>query len=208
MKIYVACLASYNNGTLHGAWFDLEDYTDADDLYDAVNEQVLITSPYPNVEVDCPTCDGDGIHTSDPDDICSQCKGTGQVPSSEEWAIHDHEGFPYDAVDEYTSFSELYEIKKFYEEAETYLGRDYEEIVEAFLYCFGGGDMPSVEQIQDAYVGQYDSPEDFAEQFFNELGTVNEDSYLFRYIDWNGVWYGELQHDFTEHNDHYFRRNW
>lgn len=201
MKIYVACLASYNNGVLHGEWFDLDDYTDAQDLHKAVANQILVTSKFPNVEVTCPTCDGDGM-------TCAQCSGTGKVPSAEEWAIHDHEGFPSGTVGEYTSFSRLYEIKEFYEEAETKLGGDYEEIVEAFIYCFGGGDMPSIEQIEDAYVGQYDSPEDFAEQYFAELGTVNEDSYLFRYIDWNGVWNGELRYDYTEHNGHYFRSNW
>lgn len=179
MKIYVACLASYNNGVLHGSWFDLEDFTDAEDLMAAVRQDVLITSPYPNVEVECPSCGGDGIHTYDPDGICSQCKGSGEVPSAEEWAIHDHEGFPDDAVGEYTSFSKLYEIKEFYEEAEHQMGADYEEIVEAFITCFGGENLPSVEQIQDAYVGTHDSPADFAEQYFNDLGTVNEDSYLF-----------------------------
>jgi hypothetical protein len=32
-RIYVACLAAYNNGLLHGAWIDVED--DADAVRDA-----------------------------------------------------------------------------------------------------------------------------------------------------------------------------
>ena len=42
-RIYVACLAAYNNGILHGTWID------ADDDADAVNA-MLKTSPIPNAE--------------------------------------------------------------------------------------------------------------------------------------------------------------
>ncbi len=43
-RIYVASLADYNAGRLHGKWFDLDDFADAEELYDAVKEQVLDTS--------------------------------------------------------------------------------------------------------------------------------------------------------------------
>ena len=70
LRIYAACLASYNNGCLHGAWIDCEG-KDADDLRDEV-ATMLRASPYPNVMVE-----HDGK----------------QVASAEEWAIHDSEGF-------------------------------------------------------------------------------------------------------------------
>jgi len=69
-RIYVACLASYNNGVLHGSWIDCEG-KGADELQEAVNA-ILRTSRFPNVTVE---------HEGK------------QVPSAEEWAIHDHEGF-------------------------------------------------------------------------------------------------------------------
>lgn len=47
MRMYAACLASYNNGDLHGKWFDLEDYSDKDELLEAIAEKVLRTSPHP-----------------------------------------------------------------------------------------------------------------------------------------------------------------
>lgn len=50
MKMYAACLASYNNGTLHGEWFDLEDFDDKDELLAAIGAQVLLTSPTPGAE--------------------------------------------------------------------------------------------------------------------------------------------------------------
>jgi antirestriction protein len=46
-RIYVACLAAYNNGHLHGCWID------CDQDADAIKEQIqamLKTSPIPNAE--------------------------------------------------------------------------------------------------------------------------------------------------------------
>jgi len=42
IRIYVACLASYNNGILHGRWIDAT--LGADHIWDEI-EQVIITSP-------------------------------------------------------------------------------------------------------------------------------------------------------------------
>lgn len=48
LRIYVACLAAYNAGTLHGKWIDVEG-KDADDIYDEVKE-MLAASPEPGAE--------------------------------------------------------------------------------------------------------------------------------------------------------------
>jgi len=45
-KIYVACLAAYNNGILHGAWVNVEYY---DQVQDEINK-ILESSPIPNAE--------------------------------------------------------------------------------------------------------------------------------------------------------------
>jgi antirestriction protein len=47
--IYVACLASYNAGCLHGAWIDLEGDTDEDDIREAI-AWILATSPEAGAE--------------------------------------------------------------------------------------------------------------------------------------------------------------
>ncbi len=205
MRIYVACLASYNNGRHHGTWFDLDDYVDAEDLSKAVKEQVLITSPYPNVMVECIACGGDGINPNESDSICKTCHGTGEVPSAEEWAIHDHEGFPEGSVGEYTSFGKLYEIRERIEEAEEEFGDDGQEILEAFEYCFGTDDTP-IRTIRDAYRGKYGSGEEFMQEFAIETGQISEDSPFFNYIDWERVWKDDC--DFSEHNGHFFWSNW
>ena len=48
-RIYVACLASYTNGKLHGAWIDCEG-KDSEDLAEEIKTKVLDTSPEPNSE--------------------------------------------------------------------------------------------------------------------------------------------------------------
>ena len=42
--IYIACLASYNAGTLHGFWCDLTIATTAEDIQECI-DYVLATSP-------------------------------------------------------------------------------------------------------------------------------------------------------------------
>lgn len=46
-KIYVACLAAYNNAYLHGVWIDAD--SDINDIWDQVNA-MLKSSPVPNAE--------------------------------------------------------------------------------------------------------------------------------------------------------------
>lgn len=207
MRIYVACLASYNNGRHHGEWFDLDDYVDAEDLSEAVKEKVLLTSPYPNVMVECIACGGDGINPNESDSICKTCHGTGEVPSAEETAIHDHEGFPEGSVGEYTSFDKLYEIRERIAEAEEEFGDDGQEILEAFEHCFGTDDTP-ISTIREAYRGKYDSCAAFSEEFAIETGGIKDDSPYFSFIDWEHVWNGQDQLSFSEHNGHFFWSDW
>lgn len=46
-RIYVACLAAYNNGYLHGKWMSASN--DVDVMYDEVNK-ILASSPIPKAE--------------------------------------------------------------------------------------------------------------------------------------------------------------
>lgn len=47
-KIYVACLASYTNGILHGEWIDAAQ--DPEILMEEITEKVIETSPIPDAE--------------------------------------------------------------------------------------------------------------------------------------------------------------
>ena len=108
MQIYIACLASYNNGTLHGKWIDAT--SDVDEMQEDVNA-LLRSSKYPNVMVECPACGGVCRVGA-----CSTCKGSGEVPSAEEFAIHDFDGIPnigeycgLRAVADYVEFVEAHD---------------------------------------------------------------------------------------------------
>jgi antirestriction protein len=46
-RIYVACLAAYNNGRLHGTWIDIEG--DANTVYEEI-QAMLADSPIPGAE--------------------------------------------------------------------------------------------------------------------------------------------------------------
>jgi antirestriction protein len=107
-RVYAACLSSYNNGVLHGAWIDA---TQGEDEMEAAIAVMLLGSKYPNVTVMCLDCAGDGF--GDRNLVtgpwgcfaCPWCKGSGRRRSAEEWAIHDHEGLG--DVGEYTRLSEI-----------------------------------------------------------------------------------------------------
>jgi antirestriction protein len=251
-RIYVACLASYNNGVLHGQWIETEDL-DADDLFKEVQDKVLLTSHYPNVMVTCPDCEGDNtleeqldnaaetagfdIHMQRDNswvvekgigsmnyvgptridalkafqagenisvELCERCKGTGKLPSSEEYAIHDHEGFPRGLVGEYTPLSEIADL----EEKLGELNDDDE--IEAFMIYVNdlkSGDIKdvTVAQFREAYRGKWDSTKDFAEDWAVETGLIDDQHPMFSYIDWEHYWNGDLRHNgFYEENGHFF----
>lgn len=59
-RVWVGCLASYNNGVPHGDWFDVDSYADAEDFSGAVTKEVLETSPEPRAE-EFHICDHDGF---------------------------------------------------------------------------------------------------------------------------------------------------
>jgi len=49
-RIYVASLADYNAGRLVGAWIDLDEWLDADDIEEIIQAEVLANSKEPNAE--------------------------------------------------------------------------------------------------------------------------------------------------------------
>ncbi|WP_052071045.1 antirestriction protein ArdA [Rhodococcoides fascians] len=79
-RIYVACLAAYNNGTLHGEWITLEAGITADEIHEKITA-ILESSP-----------------EHDPH---------GLYGPAEEWAIHDHDNFGGYSVSEYEQIEKV-----------------------------------------------------------------------------------------------------
>jgi len=44
-RIYVASLSDYNNGVLHGAWIDIDDTTDVDEVWEQINAMLAAGAP-------------------------------------------------------------------------------------------------------------------------------------------------------------------
>ena len=162
-RIYVASLSDYNSGNLHGVWIDTEG-KDADELQADVSA-MLRESRYPNITVDCPECDGDG---------CAACNDSGSIPSAEEYAIHDHEGFGR-MVEEYTSLSDVAELE------ETLSECDEPDAFIAYSDHVGGA---TLSQFQDAYCGEWDSELAYAENLFDECYAHDIPENLRFYIDY------------------------
>lgn len=76
------------------------------------------------------------------------------------------------------------------------------EAVDAFIECFGKDDL---EGFRDSYYGEYDSEEDFAEQFYDDLGETVPYGLV---IDWEATWNCYLRGDFYYEDGFVFRSNW
>lgn len=177
MQMYAACLASYNNGRLFGTWIDLDDKS-VDEIQDEISA-MLRGSPYPNVLVECPSCDGAGHLSSEKEGAfafpgaCPTCQGAGKVLSAEEWAAHDYDGEGLSGFGEYPDLDKLVEHVRLYgEHGEAWLA-----------YVSNVGEHYATEEnFSDTYQGKFDSPKDWAEEFMTENLEVPE--HLRFYIDY------------------------
>ncbi len=125
-RIYLRCLAAYNNGQLHGAWID------ADQSADAIHEEIramLAASP---------------------------------IPGAEEWAIHDYEDFGGIALSEYEPIDRVAEIAAL-----------LVEHGDAFAAWYSYDPSADVSDFRDAYRGEYDSEEAYAEEFIDDVGMLD-----------------------------------
>ncbi len=129
--IYVASLADYNNGVLHGRWID------------AAREPEEIQA------------DIDAILASS------------REPNAEEWAIHDYEQFGRWKIGEYESIEMVSLIARNIANH----GYAYAAWTDEFE---GQAASLDYESFQDAYLGHYDSLENYVEQMADDLGYATE----------------------------------
>lgn len=138
IRIYVADLAAYNNGKLHGVWID------ATEELDVIRKQV------------------------------SQMLAESLEDFSEEYAIHDHEGFGGYALSEYTGLEAAHEIACFIEE--------YPDFGGELLNNFGGDLEDARTAAEENYCGCYKSLADYAQELTEDTTQIPES--LAYYIDY------------------------
>ncbi len=84
-------------------------------------------------------------------------------------------------------------------------GEDYSyDAVDAFVDEFG---IDCIADFTDAYYGQYDSEEDFAEQYVSDCYAINlNDTPVV--VDWSATWNCNLQYDFAFNDGFVFNKNY
>ncbi len=137
--IYVASLADYNNGVLHGTWLDA-------------------------------ARDPEVIH-ADIDAMLARSRD----PGAEEWAIHDFEQFGSWKVHEHDSIERVSRIARNIAEH----GYAYAAWVDVF-----DGEEASLDtdSFSEAYLGHFDSVQDYVEHMADDLGYEQELAKLPEYL--------------------------
>lgn len=195
-RIYVACLASYNSGRLHGEWIDAS--ADVAEMQAKVSA-MLRRSPYPNViraTYRCEDCGESqirtqGYHADLPATVdCEHCGEPMPMdgkpyPSAEEWAIHDHEG-----LGDLGEYCGLETVAKRFAFAELAEERDIPlpVILEA-TESESLDDADDAESwLDDHYRGTADSWADFAQELTEETHDMDAvPEWLRGHIDWQSV---------------------
>ena len=176
-RIYVSVLADYNNGRMHGAWIDCDQ--DIDSIVQEIH-QLYITSSDPNVTATvCQNCGHIKLYEHD---TCSGCGSDNvkQVPSAEEYAIPDYEGFGPFAVSEYSSVVEIARI------AEILTNSDSEHNKYAIDFLVGIYDDLDIiqDKLEDVQIF-HGSRGDYAQELTECCYDVPD--YLFFYINYDAM---------------------
>lgn len=171
-RVYVACLSSYNNGILHGAWCDA---VDADDLNENIQE-ILETSPMHDAE-EWAIHDYEGfgtLHTKlgENPNIEKLCKlGEALQGLSSRYNLR------YDLT--YSMDADI--LCEFISE----FGLDIDDIDDV------------MSEFEDRFQGVYDTFEDYAEQLFDECWLHAVPDEVKNYIDYE-KFARDLSYDYTE----------
>ena len=88
----------------------------------------------------------------------------------EEYAIHDHEGL--DPI--YSEYPNFYEVSSYIKACNEFT----KEAVESFVISFS---ISELDDFNDLYMGKYDSEEEFATEFIESTGELDQIPEVFRY---------------------------
>jgi len=172
-SIYISVLSDYNSGYLHGAWIDAS--LPADEIWQKINE-LYITSRFPNVTATvCNECDYIKLYEHDK---CSSCDSSNIkiVPSAEEYAIHDYEGFAPFSVSEYSSIEEVADIA----DVLSHVNSD-EDLAKITFLAGLYDDLDTIKDKIDDVNLYHGSRSDYAEELISDCYEVPD--FLVHYID-------------------------
>ena len=90
----------------------------------------------------------------------------------------------------------------YYEDYARMIDQYDQETVDAFLNA--DFDIDDISRLEDAYYGQYDSEEEFTENFVSECYGLPRDFPSWIKIDWSETWEDGLSWDYTFYNGYVF----
>lgn len=116
------------------------------------------------------------------------------IPNAEEWAVHDFEGFGPYRLGEYPNLEDV-----------AALAAGIAEHGKAFaMYCANVGHIVSDDEFSDAYCGEWNSGEEYAENFVNEMGYEIPE-WLTGHVDYASLWHEWTCEGLYIENGHIFR---
>ncbi|MEJ5084957.1 antirestriction protein ArdA [Brucella pseudogrignonensis] len=204
-RIYAACLASYNNGVLHGRW--IEASSDVDEMQDEINA-MLRESKFPNVMVPNweGTADangftrcGDGtvldlqnrLFDTAKEAVEANVVDMKMAPSAEEWAMHDSEDLP-SCFGEYPGLQAIADYVEFLEDHHEHDEDDLRAIFE---------DYRSADDASDAMANRFvticESFRNYADEYADEVVLAECSNETARqYFDYESF-ARDLKHDYN-----------
>jgi hypothetical protein len=89
------------------------------------------------------------------------------------------------------------DAKALYDAVDKQFGKkwDHDDVME-FLEELNDIGIYTASDLEEAFYGVYDSEKEFAEEFCNEVESINSDSSYYFAIDWQRVWDHNLRYDF------------
>lgn len=130
-------------------------------------------------------------------DFIDFCQKLHKDEKDPELMFQDYEYFPQEFYSECGISDDLWDWLEIEE--------DQQEIINAFIKCFGTDLKDTLDNYKDAYMGHYNTFRDFVEEFFNEINEIPE--HLISYIDYESV-ERDFVHVYIEHDGHIFNRNY
>lgn len=176
-QIYVADLAAYNAGHLHGRWIHLVGYGyEPEQVHERIKE-ILARG--------------------------AELYGADTLSAHEEWAIHDYEGFGTVKIDEYSSIERVCAIAETLDELESN-GEDvpfgiFLDKIESLDYFDSLDD--AVDAFREAFLG-VQSLEDYAREYVEEVLSGEMSSTLMNYFDYESFARDMGYDGYTEVYDH------
>lgn len=157
-RLYVGTYAKYNNGSIAGAWLDLEQFKDKDEFLTACAE----------------------LHKDEDDP---------------ELMFQDFEGFPERFYSESGISDDLFE----------FLALDDDDRKMLAAYIDGSGnESATIEEAQEAFMGEFKNDEDFAWELTESVGDIPRDLPSYIVIDWEAT-ARNIMFDYFEVDGLYFR---